>query len=70
MRIFAFAGSLTRQLPQYGAANGEGITQFELDPTSGKLTVKSVEGAIEDRLLAGGQWGRGPALCDLRSHRF
>jgi 6-phosphogluconolactonase len=37
--INLFTGSLTRPMPQYGAANGRGITQLRFDETSGALSA-------------------------------
>ncbi|MDB5531027.1 MAG: hypothetical protein JWR51_4130 [Devosia sp.] len=48
MPIHAFAGSLTRSMPQYGAANGEGISRLSFDETTGKLATTGVTGSIDD----------------------
>ncbi|HTN60975.1 MAG TPA: lactonase family protein, partial [Devosia sp.] len=48
MPIHVFAGSLTRSLPQYGAANGKGITRLTLDDPSGQLSLSGVTQGIED----------------------
>ena len=48
MPIFAFTGSLTRPMPQYGAANGRGLTQFGFDDEAGRLTVIGEIGGIDD----------------------
>ena len=48
MPIFAFTGSLTRPMPQYGAANGRGLTQFGFDDDSGRLTLIGETGGIDD----------------------
>ena len=48
MPIYAFTGSLTRPMPQYGAANGKGITRLAFDPTNGRLSVVDVTGGVDD----------------------
>ncbi len=48
MPIHAFAGSLTRPMPQYGAANGEGISRLSFDEASGELVRLGVTGGIDD----------------------
>lgn len=48
MPIYAFAGSLTRAMPQYGAANGEGITRLRFDERSGGSATTGVTGGIDD----------------------
>jgi len=48
MPIHAFAGSLTRAMPQYGAANGEGITRLSFDEQTGALVTLGVTGGIDD----------------------
>jgi 6-phosphogluconolactonase len=46
--ILAFSGSLTRPAPNYGAANGRGITTFTFDPEAGLLTPVAELGGIDD----------------------
>ncbi|WDR06868.1 lactonase family protein [Devosia rhodophyticola] len=67
MSIYAFAGSLTRSMPQYGAANGVGITQFELNENTGQLVPRSVFGDIEDSswLVTNGTSNRLYATCEI-----
>ena len=56
MPIHAFAGSLTRPMPQYGAANGKGIARLTLNDDSGQLVVNGITDGIDDStwLLANG----------------
>lgn len=35
-------------MPQYGAANGEGLRSFDFDPTTGRLVPSSVANGIDD----------------------
>jgi 6-phosphogluconolactonase len=46
--IYAFTGSLTRPAPQYGAANGRGITSFRFDDVAGRLEPVAEMGGIDD----------------------
>lgn len=48
MPIHAFAGSLTRAMPQYGAANGEGISRLSFDEATGQLVTLGLAGGIDD----------------------
>ncbi len=48
MPVHVFSGSLTRPMPQYGAANGRGITHLAFDDETGRLTVLDVTGGIDD----------------------
>lgn len=48
MPIFAFTGSLTRPMPQYGAANGQGIGRLVFDDETGQLTQVGMTGSIDD----------------------
>lgn len=48
MPIHAFAGSLSRSMPQYGAANGKGITRLTLHDDTGQLRVNGVTQGIDD----------------------
>lgn len=40
MTIHAFSGGLTRPMPQYGAANGRGITLVAFDDKTGQLSPR------------------------------
>jgi 6-phosphogluconolactonase len=46
--IHAFSGSLTRPMPQYGAANGRGITHLSFDDERGLLSVSGETRGIDD----------------------
>jgi 6-phosphogluconolactonase len=46
--IHAFSGSLTRPMPQYGAANGRGITHLLFDDERGVLSVTGETRGIDD----------------------
>ena len=48
MSSHAYVGSLTRSMPQYGAANGKGITRLQLNGSKGALLTLGVTGGIED----------------------
>lgn len=48
MQIYGYSGSLTRPMPQYGAANGRGITHFSFDPDTGALAVLGETRGIDD----------------------
>ncbi len=48
MPIYAFTGSLTRAMPQYGAANGEGITRLSFDDETGRLGAVDLAGGVDD----------------------
>ncbi len=48
MPIFAFTGSLTRPMPQYGAANGKGLGRLVFDDETGRLSLSEVTGNIDD----------------------
>lgn len=48
MGIHAYSGSLTRSMPQYGAANGRGLTHFSFDAATGALTVIGETRGIDD----------------------
>jgi 6-phosphogluconolactonase len=45
---YAFSGSLTRPMPQYGAANGRGITCFAYDDATGHLSPLGETRSIDD----------------------
>lgn len=48
MPIYAFTGSLTRPMPQYGAANGQGIGRLVFDDETGTLSRAEMTGGIDD----------------------
>lgn len=48
MPIYAFTGSLTRPMPQYGAANGQGIGRLEFDDERGELKLAGMTGGVDD----------------------
>lgn len=48
MPIYAFTGSLTRPMPQYGAANGQGIGRLTFDDAEGRLSLVDVAGGVDD----------------------
>ena len=48
MPIYAFTGSLTRPMPQYGAANGKGITRLAFDVATDRLSGVDVTGGLDD----------------------
>ncbi|MDB5540819.1 MAG: hypothetical protein JWQ89_2546 [Devosia sp.] len=48
MPIYAFTGSLTRPMPQYGAANGQGIGMLEFDDERGELKLVEMTGGVDD----------------------
>lgn len=60
MPIYAFTGSLTRSMPQYGAANGQGIGRLLFDDELGHLSRAEMTGGIDDTawLVADPQRGR------------
>jgi hypothetical protein len=49
--IYAFAGSLTRPMPPYGAANGKGITRLTFDEVNGTLSMVDVTGVDDTAWL-------------------
>lgn len=67
MPIHAFAGSLTRSMPQYGAANGEGISRLSFDEDTGELVTLGVTGDIDDSswLLINRAGDRLYATCEI-----
>ncbi len=67
MPIYAFTGSLTRPMPQYGAANGQGVSQLSFDDTSGALKVLGVAGGIDDTawLVTDAARGRLYTTCEV-----
>lgn len=48
MPIYAFTGSLTRPMPQYGAANGQGIGRLLFDDEKGELSLVDMTGGVDD----------------------
>ena len=48
MPIYAFTGSLTRPMPQYGAANGQGLGRLLFDDETGTLSHAELTGGIDD----------------------
>lgn len=48
MPIYAFTGSLTRPMPQYGAANGQGIGRLVFDDETGVLRLVEMTGGVDD----------------------
>jgi len=48
MPIYAFSGSLTRAAPNYGEANGRGITTFVFDAAAGQLEPVAEFPGIDD----------------------
>lgn len=48
MPIYAFTGSLTRPMPQYGAANGQGIGRLLFDDETGQLSLSEMTGNVDD----------------------
>ena len=48
MPILVFTGSLTRPMPQYGAANGRGLTCLSMDDATGQLMARAETGGIDD----------------------
>ena len=48
MPTYAFSGSLTRPMPQYGAANGRGIACLAFDDATGRLTPLGETHGIDD----------------------
>ena len=53
MPIFAFSGSLTRAAPNYGEANGRGITTFIFDGATGRLEpVAELRDRLEREILS------------------
>src|SRR5882724_8327083 len=46
--IYAFTGSLTRPMPQYGAANGQGLGHLVFNDETGKLSLVGLTSDIDD----------------------
>ncbi len=68
MPIFAFSGSLTRPAPNYGEANGGGITSFAFDDETGQLLPVAEFGGIDDSawLTLDAKRNRLYAICEVR----
>ncbi|MET3898888.1 6-phosphogluconolactonase [Devosia sp. UYZn731] len=71
MPVHAFVGSLTRAMPQYGAANGAGISRLSFDETTGKLVALGVTGGIDDSgwLVTNRAGDRLYATCEVAGTR-
>ncbi len=67
MPVHAFTGSLTRQMPQYGAANGQGIGRLAFDDETGQLSLIDVAGGIDDTawLVTDPTRGRLYTTCEI-----
>lgn len=67
MPIHVFTGSLTRPMPQYGAANGEGVSRLDFDDETGILTRRDVAGGIDDTawLVIDARRGRLYSTCEI-----
>ena len=67
MPIYAFTGSLTRPMPQYGAANGQGIGRLLFDDESGQLSLCEITGGVDDTawLVADEKRGRLYTTCEV-----
>lgn len=71
LAVYAFTGSLTRPMPQYGAANGKGITRFGFDEASGRLSALDVVGGVDDTawLVTDAARGRLYSTCEITGTR-
>lgn len=71
MPIYAFTGSLTRPMPQYGAANGQGITRLSFDDATGKLGAVDLIGGVDDTawLVTDAARGRLYSTCEITGTR-
>lgn len=69
--IYAFTGSLTRPMPQYGAANGQGITRLSFDEATGRLSALDLVGGIDDTawLVTDAARGRLYSTCEITGTR-
>ena len=67
MPILAFTGSLTRPAPNYGEANGRGITSFALEPATGQLRPVAEYRGIDDTswLVVDAPRRRLHAICEV-----
>jgi 6-phosphogluconolactonase len=65
--IYAFTGSLTRPMPQYGAANGQGIGRLLFDDDTGQLSRAEMTGGIDDTawLVPDPRRGRLYSTCEV-----
>ena len=65
--ILAFTGSLTRPAPNYGEANGRGITSFTFDPGTGQLRAVAEYRDIDDSswLVVDARRRRLHAICEV-----
>jgi len=65
--IYAFTGSLTRPMPQYGAANGQGLGRLLFDDETGTLSRAEMTGGIDDTawLVPDPQRGRLYSTCEF-----
>jgi 6-phosphogluconolactonase len=65
--IYAFTGSLTRPMPQYGAANGQGIGRLVFDDETGQLSLADLNGNIDDTawLVPDPKRGRLYTTCEV-----
>ena len=71
LAVCAFTGSLTRPMPQYGAANGQGITRLDFDEQTGRLSLLDVVGGIDDTawLVTDAARGRLYSTCEITGTR-
>ena len=67
MPIYAFTGSLTRPMPQYGAANGQGIGRLAFDDETGRLSRVDLTGNVDDTawLVPDPRRGRLYSTCEI-----
>ena len=71
LAVYAFTGSLTRPMPQYGAANGQGITRLVFDEQTGRLSALDVVGGVDDTawLVTDAARGRLYSTCEITGTR-
>lgn len=67
MPVYAFTGSLTRPMPQYGAANGQGIGRLVFDDERGELSLVDLTGGVDDTawLVTDPKRGRIYSTCEI-----
>lgn len=67
MPIYAFTGSLTRPMPQYGAANGQGIGRLAFDDEKGELRLVDMASGVDDTawLVTDAKRGRIYSTCEI-----
>ncbi|MBN9314960.1 MAG: lactonase family protein [Devosia sp.] len=67
MPTYAFTGSLTRPMPQYGAANGQGIGRLAFDDDTGELRLVDMTGGVDDTAWLVTDAGRGRlySTCEI-----